>query len=405
MLSTDTILILSRYLSLSDIYNIGGTCTVARRTIRNNGILWKSLVCQRCPSDLWTKTNIDIDDWVIVAMTTRDKYDASSDRKLIEEAQKRMEMQMAKEEQMAKEGGEREGEGGERNDHRMSLIGEQMTIDSAEIRIRDFTGGLYLELQRQHILWRLSLPMSSKEALRLYCEISTPGLGTDTGVESDRSYEKVILVGYLSADDDDSETIDGQARSYYQLKKSQNALTKSRKGLSLSDSQERERLEQERKRAEEKRSELKPLKKTMKIVFKRADGKSFYFWHGEKGFNSTAKYYTVDRINSVSNNPSDKYNVAFTSCIGYMAKDQTILSKDDLETIGRLTKADRHQELKSKPRAEGAGNEEGWRQDAMMRARMFGLFAGAGRSEPLSVYSYTELSGYLRFDKFFQSIV
>lgn len=294
-------------------------------------------------------------------------------------------------------------------------IDEQLVVLAAEKRINELTGGLYLELQRQHILWRLSLPMSSKEALRLYCEISTPSLGTDTGVATDLSYEKVILVGSLFPDDDELE--DGKAKSYYELKKAQNALSKSRRGLTLTDSQERERLDQEGEDEKEgkhkkgkdekrKRRKCKPLKKTMRIQFKRADGKAFYFWRGEKGFTSTAKYYTVDRINSVSNDTQDKHNIAFTNCIGYMAKDQTILSKDDLETIGRLTKADRHQEAKSKPKVEG--QQDDIRGDDMMRemarARMLRMFSGSGVSAPLSVYAYTEWSSYLRFDQFFTSI-
>ncbi len=388
-------MIVSRYVSLSDIYSLGGTCRLARQTVRQNGNLWKSLVCQRCPSNLWTKTNIDIDDWVVVAMTTQDQYDASSDRQLV---QRRIDRQM------------REIRG-ERIDHTTRALEEFTAERAAEKRIEELAGGLYLELQRQHILWRLSLPMSSKEALRLYCEISTPSLGTDTGVATDLSYEKVILVGSLFPDDDEGAE-DGKAKSYYELKKSQNALTKSRRGLTLTDSQERERLDQEGedekgkdekgKDEKRKRRKCKPLKKTMRIQFKRADGKAFYFWRGEKGFTSTAKYYTVDRINSVSNDAQDKHNMAFTNCIGYMAKDQTILSKDDLETIGRLTKADRHQEAKSKPKVEG--QQDDIRGDDMMRARMLRMFSGAGVAESLSVYAYTEWSSYLRFDQFFASI-
>jgi len=61
---------LGQYVSLKDIYNIGGVCKVTRNAIRKNTNLWKDLVCKIYPSELWTEMNLDDEDYLIIAINS-----------------------------------------------------------------------------------------------------------------------------------------------------------------------------------------------------------------------------------------------------------------------------------------------------------------------------------------------
>jgi len=160
------------------------------------------------------------------------------------------------------------------------------------------------ELHKQYVLYRLGLPMSSKEALRVYIEIITPTLLAP--------YDKTILVGSLIVTDDSSKKQKRVPRSY--------------------------RISDLARGDENTPAKIRSEKRAVyNIIFKRADGKSFYVWRDHKrGHNSTHRYYTIDRSNPAGGDGS-KGN--FYACVTGLTKSVTISGKDDKELISTILKS------------------------------------------------------------------
>jgi hypothetical protein len=56
------------YISVKDLYNVGGTCKTTRNLIRKNDNLWKDIVCKLHPSKLWTEIGLEDGDYLLIAI-------------------------------------------------------------------------------------------------------------------------------------------------------------------------------------------------------------------------------------------------------------------------------------------------------------------------------------------------
>ena len=59
---------LTEFISLKDLYNVGGICKTTRLHIRKNANLWKDIVCKIYPSPFWSEIELDSDDYLLIAI-------------------------------------------------------------------------------------------------------------------------------------------------------------------------------------------------------------------------------------------------------------------------------------------------------------------------------------------------
>jgi hypothetical protein len=187
-------------------------------------------------------------------------------------------------------------------------------------------------LRRYHVLYRLDQPMSSRDALRVYLEITTPGLPAP--------HDKVIIPGTLLSPG--GEIIPDKVPSVPAEGVDSPAGVVGQNG--------------------EKR---KPKRKHPQIIFKRNDGKAFHIWDERDNFRSQHRYYTIDRRNPQPGN-LDSSVAKFRECMvwgrdGLQSRAKTILSKEDYTFINGVLKLDIPKEDKGKivkQRGGSGGNGE-----------------------------------------------
>jgi hypothetical protein len=59
---------LIQYSSEKDVFNAGGACRLTRQAIRQRDDLWKDVVCHFYPNELWAEINIDVADYLLIAI-------------------------------------------------------------------------------------------------------------------------------------------------------------------------------------------------------------------------------------------------------------------------------------------------------------------------------------------------
>lgn len=59
---------LTEFISLKDLYNVGGTCKTTRLQIRKNSNLWKDIVCKIYPSPFWSEIGLEDEDYLLMAL-------------------------------------------------------------------------------------------------------------------------------------------------------------------------------------------------------------------------------------------------------------------------------------------------------------------------------------------------
>lgn len=273
-----------KYLSLADIYMLGGICQSFRKKIRTNDEFWKKIIRVRCISNLWDEIDIDHNDRIMIA------------------------------------------------------VNHEHTLPK--------------ELRRLYIMNRLSLPMSSKSALRVYIEITTPKLPAPQ--------DKTILVGSIVAVDTEEDN-GNKVRTFNKL----SGIIKRSQEKSLISSHSREELVNSRgdiTNSSELSTSGEPLTKSdggesnnkkitrkpkrvmvYRLVFKRADGKPFHIWSGD-GYHSDFRYYTVDRQSRTINTLTSE----FSRCAYNRTTTKTVLSKADHINIAAILKTDIPKEAESK---------------------------------------------------------
>jgi len=277
------------------------------------------------------------------------------------------------------------------------------------------------ELHRMYILYRLGLPMSSKEALRVYIEITTPTLPAP--------HDKTILTGTIMIVDEDelrkSNTVRTFSKLSASLDRSRKGLTNSNLSVSSSLSVSGDLSSSDENVQVKSHSEKKIY---YKIAFKKADGKSFYFWYDrEQNHYSAYRFYTVDRC---SRNAMDITKSKFNECVSGLNKSKTILSKDDHALIASILKTDIAKEATRSEKVKTVRGENG-REDnhgaempidpmdiddgivrqvdrignGLLNHTVTNLFSMRERSAGPDVTAYTEWTIDVNFETWFTQLV
>lgn len=246
-------------------------------------------------------------------------------------------------------------------------------------------------LRMYHVIYRLDQPMSSRDALRVFMEITTPGLPAP--------HDKVIIPGTLLSHGveiiPEKKVIENKA----------------------------EITDGEGKAGEE--TAKKPKRTPTKFIFKRNDGKGFHIWDESGDHRSQYRFYTIDRRNP---QPSDigASEAKFQKCrVGWDSGTKTILSKDDYAFINRILKLDIPKEDKGtivkKRSADGAleaqvvaerGNAEVNGRDAdaignrvereLLMRNVFRLLPTVARDP--RVYAYTSWTLHVDLEIWFENL-
>lgn len=213
-------------------------------------------------------------------------------------------------------------------------------------------------LRKYHIFYRLAQPMSSKDALRVFLEITTPNLPAP--------HDKVIIPGVLH--------VEGTAK-----------------------------------------------KQKYTFVFRRNDGKPFHIWDEGPTYTSEDRFYTIDRCNREPLDvtlSASKFRECFQ--IGmWISKAKTILSKDDYAFINGVLKLDIPKEDRGKivksrdapvninPNNRAPPNNDIQRQnnDARLNNILIGNFPGwVPKAVDPHVYAYTSWTIQVDFNMWFRHL-
>jgi hypothetical protein len=274
ILDETTFFLISRHLTFDEIYMLGCLCSILRTRVRVIGNTWKKIMMYMCPSQLWNKLEIDDSEYIEIAMNCKTPW----------------------------------------HNVRKCILND---------------------LKRQYILRRLKLEMRNPEALRLCLIIETPTLPSP--------HDKTSLTGIVDIDDEYLEQEINRSREENQLKKSRAAdeeeevdewrlkyapKTEPKPSIIQPESTYESHLKKEAF----KRKEF-DKNKNYKIVFKRTDGRVFYYWCDSRHYSET-KFYVVDRLQKggldVTNAPT------FEHCID-VKKTKTVPTQDNYAEIFKLT--------------------------------------------------------------------
>jgi|SRR5579885_1081747 len=255
------------YLTFDEIYMLGSLCRSLRTRIRKNGLFWKTIIISICPNPLWSKLKLEDDDYIQIAIENKKPW--TSVKEL-----------------------------------------------------------LFKELQRQYILYRLRLPMSNKEALRICMVIETPNIPAP--------HNRLNFTGELNIDDDHLSKRINLLRENNLLKKKKEIIEpdewtlKYFKGLTPSQMvEEPKEIKQETLQNLESEQIEKDL--IYEIVLKKNE--PFFFWGGEGEHFSNFKIYCVDRLKP---GPIDVKNIGDFIYIRSVDKKKTTLSNKDYLHISKI---------------------------------------------------------------------
>ena len=339
----DIVNLICLHLTFDEIYMLGSLNRELRRVLRGNSELWKKFIVNICPNPLWIKFPDNEVNYVDIAINSKTPWDKVKD-----------------------------------------------TLEK--------------ELQRQYIIYRLGLPMSNKEALRIFLLIETPGLPSP--------HNRVTIPGRLEIDDDIVNKFNAKLRKEnikvvaeeeepdewrlkYGIKSSTDSLSLSNSGTTALNAQN---SELEKKKPKTFLSD-RDKDSCFKIVFERADGKTIYRWKGEAGIQSTHKIYVLDRLQSGSFNVTTAPN--FES---YVRKEWsiTVLSTKNCneiyELVGKHIPTENSGIIKPKEDETPQAQVRNGRADRLLFH--FGSFTNK-KAEP-DVENYTNFILYPCFKDWFQ---